>query len=150
MRKETIRNLLIIAGAYYLSVWLEMAAVLAVAPITNRLTFTGEFEGVLVMPIVLGIPSAIVMAIMGAAAAWAVESVRPMLWALLLGLAYGISSALAPHWARAPETAADRVFLALRVLFPAIACIAGAATLGARLRHSERVRSEAAGRRTRG
>jgi hypothetical protein len=80
MRKETIRNLLIIAGAYYLSVWLEMAAVLAVAPITNRLTFTGEFEGVLVMPIVLGIPSAIVMAIMGAAAAWAVESVRPMLW----------------------------------------------------------------------
>jgi hypothetical protein len=142
MRKKTTRNILVIAGAYYLSIWLEMLAILAVAPITNRLTFTGECEGVFLMPVVLGIPSAVVMSIAGAAAAWAVESARRILWALLPALAYVMSGLLAPHWAKAPGTAADRVVLAIRVLFPAIAWIAGAATMSARLRQSEHVGSE--------
>lgn len=144
MRKKTIRNIFVSAGAYYLAISFEIPVVLAFAPITNGLTFTGDFEAVVVMPIVLGIPSAFVMAITGAATAWVVESARPVLWALLPAVAYGISAALAPHWVRPPETTADRVFLALAALFPAVACIAGAAMLSARLRHSKRAGNDQA------
>jgi hypothetical protein len=144
MRKKAIRNILLSAGAYYVSSWFETAVVLAFAPITNRLRFTGDFEATVVMPIALGIPSALVMAITGAATAWVVESERPTLWALLPAVAYGISSAVAPHWVRPPETTADRVFPVLQALFPAVACIAGAATLRTRLRHPKGVGNERA------
>jgi hypothetical protein len=145
MSKKAVRNVFGSVGAYCLSSWLEMPVVLAFAPITNRLRFTGDFEGMVVMPIVLGIPSALVMALTGAVTAWLVESERPTLWAVLPDVAYGVSGALAPHWVRPPETAADHVFIALQALFPAIACMAGAATLGARLRHSKRARNHPAG-----
>jgi hypothetical protein len=45
---------------------------------------------------------------------------------------------------RPPGTTADRVFLALAALFPAVACIAGAAILSARLRHSKRAGNDQA------
>ncbi len=66
MSKKAVRNVFGSVGAYCLSSWLEMPVVLAFAPITNRLRFTGDFEGMVVMPIVLGIPSALVMALTGA------------------------------------------------------------------------------------
>ena len=138
MRKQTIRNVLLCAGAYYLSTWIEVPAILAFAPVTNRLTFSGDFEGTVVMPIILGIPSALVMAITGAVTVWAVESERPMLWALLPAVVYGASSALSPHWVQPPDTAAARASLAFRALFPAGACIIGAGALIARLRRARR------------
>jgi hypothetical protein len=134
--KRTAQNVFVVAGAYYLSNWLEMLAILTATPITNHLTFTGEFEGVFVMPVVLGIPSTVAMVIAGASAAWLVDSPRPILWALVPALAYAMSSALAPHWVRTPGTASDRIFLAIRVLLPATAWIAGAATVSAWRRHS--------------
>jgi len=80
MRNTTIRNVLLSAGAYYLAISLEIPVVLALGPVMKRLTFTGDFQAVVLMPIVLGIPSALVMTIAGAATAWAVESGHPVRW----------------------------------------------------------------------
>ncbi|HXV64305.1 MAG TPA: hypothetical protein VEK15_26635, partial [Vicinamibacteria bacterium] len=72
------------------------------------------------------------------------ESARPVLWALLPAVAYGVSAALAPHWVKPPVTTADRVFLALAALFPAVSCIAGAAIVSARLRQAKRAGNDRA------
>ncbi len=133
MRKSAVRNLLVGAGALLLSLWVEGPALLAFSPISNRLVFTGPFEGIVLMPIVLALPSALVLAAAGALVAWLVESPRPALWALFPAVAYGVLSALSPSWVREPVTASDRVHLLLREWFPAVACIAGA-VLSARLR----------------
>jgi hypothetical protein len=137
---QTIRNILLTAGAYYLSIWAEAPAVIAFAAITNRLTYTGDFEAAVLMPIVMGIPSAVVMALTGAGTTWAVSSRRPVLWSLLPALAYATSSAFAPHWSRSPETTADHVRLAVRALFPAVACVAGAVAFRLAVRNPRWIR----------
>jgi hypothetical protein len=136
MSKRAIRNLLVAAGAFYLAMLLQVAAVLAFGPITQRLVFTGDFQAVVVMPIVLGIPSALVMGMAGAATAWFVESKHPIIWAVLPSIGFGLSAVLGPYWSRAPRTMGDHAYIALGALFPAAACVAAAAVVTARLRHT--------------
>jgi len=82
------RNLLIGAGAYYLSGWLDMPLAFVFGKLTQGLTYMGDFNGYVVMPLVVHLPWAIVAAAVGATVVWLVESDRPLSplrWAPLPG-----------------------------------------------------------------
>ena len=118
------RNLLVAAGAYYLSEWLGMPLRLGFWKLTQGRTYAGDFNGAVVMPLVSHFPTAIAAAAAGAIVVWLVESDQPLRWAVFPALLYGILDFFGYHWAR-PPMALDRVAQTVGTLFPAIACVAG-------------------------
>ena len=98
---------------------------MAFAPITNRLTFTGEFEAAVVMPLVMGFPMALVAGAAGAVTEWLVESRHPLRWAFLPATLYAVVGLVGHHWVRPPQ-AADRVAEVLEAALPALTCLVGA------------------------
>jgi hypothetical protein len=132
MRKTTIRNAFATAGAYYISLWVAPAVVMAFTPITNRVIFTGAFEAAVVMPLLTGFPMALVAAAAGAVTAWLVESRRAVRWAFLPATLYAVFSLVGHHWATPPQPA-DRVAQLLQAILPAAACLLGAALVERRL-----------------
>jgi hypothetical protein len=125
------KNLLIGAGAYYLSGWLGMPLALGFGKLTQRLIYSGDFNGYVVGPLVMHLPRALVAAAAGATVVWLVESDRPVGWAIFPALLYGLLGFLGYHWAR-PPLALDRVAQTIGALFPALACIVGALIAGRR------------------
>ena len=123
------KNLLIGAGAYYISGWLGMPLALGFGKLTQGLTYTGEFNGYVVGPLVMHLPRAIVAAAAGVAVVWLVESDRPVSWAIFPALLYGLLGFLGYHWAR-PPMALDRVVQTIGALFPALACIVAGIVAG--------------------
>jgi hypothetical protein len=123
------KNLLIGAGAYYISGWLGMPLALGFGKLTPGLTYRGDFNGYVVGPLVMHLPRALVAAAAGATLAWLVESERPVGWAIFPALLYGILGFLGYYWAR-PPLPLDRVAQTIGALSPALACIVGALVAG--------------------
>jgi hypothetical protein len=121
----TARNLLVGAGAYFISGWLGIPLSLAFGKLTQGLIYTGDFNGYVVSPIVVHMPRAIIAAGVGATVVWLVESPRPVSWALPPAILYALFGFLGYHWAR-PPVFLDRVSQTIGALFPAFACIVGA------------------------
>ena len=119
------KNLLIGAGAYYISGWLGMPLALGFGKLTQGLTYRGNFNVYFMGPLIVHIPRAIVAAAAGAAVVWLVESDRPLFWAIFPALLYGLFGFLGYHWGR-PPLPLDRVAQATGALFPVLGCIAGA------------------------
>ena len=117
------KNLLIGAGAYYLSGWLDMPLAFGFGKLTQGLTYMGDFNGYVVMPLVVHLPWAIVAAAVGATVVWLVESDRPLGWALFPALLFGLLGFLGYHWAR-PPLILDRLAQTIGALFPALSCVA--------------------------
>jgi hypothetical protein len=125
----TAKNLLIGAGAYYISGWLSLPLAFGLGKLTQGLIYSGDFNGYVVMPMVIHLPRAIVAAAAGAAVVWLVESDRPLGWALFLALLYGLLGFRGYHWAH-PPVFLDRVAQTIGALFPALACVVGALVAG--------------------
>ena len=125
------KNLLIGAGAYYLSGWLGMPLALGFGKLTQGLTYRGDFNSYFMGPLIVHLPRAIVAAAAGAAVAWLVESERPVGWAIFPAILYGLLGFLGHHWAR-PPLPLDRVAQTIGAVFPALACIVGAVFAGRR------------------
>ena|SRR5271165_5589769 len=123
------KNLLISAGAYYISGWLGMPLALGFGKLTQGLTYMGEFNSYFVGPLVVHLPRAIVAAAAGATVIWLVESDRPVGWAFFQTLLYGLLGFLGYHWARPPVFPA-RVAQMIGALFPALSCVVGALVAG--------------------
>lgn len=123
------KNLLIGAGAYYISGWVGIPLAFGFGKLTQGLTYTGDFNGNVVMPLVGHLPRAIVAAAAGAAVAWLVESDRPVIWGFFPALLYGLLGFLGYHWAR-PPVFLDRIAQSIGALFPAFACVVGALIVG--------------------
>jgi hypothetical protein len=140
------KNLLIGAGAYYISGWLGMPLALGFGKLTPGLTYRGDFNGYVVGPLVMHLPWALVAAAAGATVAWLVESERPIGWAIFPALLYGVLGFLGFHWAR-PPLALDRVAQTIGALFPALACVVGALVAG-RHRATRRAAQTSPGRQT--
>src|SRR5207248_3046417 len=81
-RERLARNVLVSGGAYYASMWVAPPFIMAFAPITNGLTFLDCSETAVIMPLVLGIPLALVAGGAGALTAWLVESDHAWGWAV--------------------------------------------------------------------
>jgi hypothetical protein len=122
-----VRNVLVGAGAYYLSWWVGDPLAIGFGKLTHfiGIRYYGSFAGGVVMPIVLELPYALVAAVVGASVAWIVESDRPIGWMLVPTFLYALGVFHPTHWAQ-PPTPFERVGDAIRMLLPAVACfIAG-------------------------
>ena len=119
------RNLLIGAGAYYISVWLSMPLEFGFGKLTEGLRYSGDFNIAVVAPLVSRFPRAVLAAAAGAAVASLTESKYPIGWAIFPAVLYGVLGFFNYHFAR-PPVPIFRVAQAIGALFPAVACVAGA------------------------
>jgi hypothetical protein len=125
MTVVTIRNLLIGGGAYYLSWWLAYPFAFGYAKLTQHFIYHGDFEQAVAMPLVTGLPYAVVAVGVGASVVRLVESKRPLPWAIFPAALYALFSFLGYHWGR-PPTFVDRTAQVIGALFLAVACLVGA------------------------
>ena len=75
------------------------------------------------MPIFFALPYALVAALVGASVVWIVDSDRPIGWTLVPTFLFALGVFHLAHWAR-PPTLSERVGDIIRVLLPAVACVA--------------------------
>jgi hypothetical protein len=124
------RNLLIGAGAFYLSGWLNLLLGIGFDRlIRGALIYHGDFETAVVMPMVEHLPRAIVAAAAGIAVVWLVESRRPTSWVTFPVLLYAVLGFFGYHWGRTPVFL-DRVQQTVGALFPAVTCAFGGIVAG--------------------
>lgn len=121
----TARNLLIGAGAYYLSGWVGWPLAAGFGRLTQGITYSGDFNGAVVMPLVMHLPRTLAAAIAGATVVWLAESDRPIAWVIFPTLLYALLGFFGYHWAR-PPLILDRVAQAVGAMFPAVACLVAA------------------------
>jgi hypothetical protein len=121
----TTRNLLVGVGAVYLSWWVSGPLAIGFGKITRGIHYYGDFEGGIMINIVLALPYALVAVFVGALVVWIVESERPLGWVLVPTFLYALSGVFhLARWAR-PPTPYERVGDMIRVLLPAVACVLG-------------------------
>src|ERR1700688_1786202 len=120
-----VRNFLVGAGAYYLSWWVSPPLEILFGKLTKGITYTGDFEGGVVMPIVTGLPAAVIAAVGGASVAWVVASETSLRWALFPAALYAFFGYIGYQWAR-PPMFVDRLTQTVTALFLALACLGGA------------------------
>ncbi len=118
------KNLLIGAGAYYLSQWVAPPLGFGFWKLTKGIIYRGDFAGAVLMPLVTQLPEALVAAGVGAAVAWLVESERPLRWAIFPALLYATFGYLGYHWVR-PTPFIYRFAEVIGALFPAVTCVVG-------------------------
>jgi len=120
-----VRNVLVGAGAYYLSWWVSPPLEIGFGKLTKGVTYTGDFAGGVVMPIVTGLPVALIAVVVGATVVWVVESETPFRWAIFPAFLYAFFGYIGYHWAR-PPMFIDRVTQIVTAAFLALACLGGA------------------------
>jgi len=126
MIASTVKNTLLVAGTYYLSLWIAPPfSFLFGKLMTERIHFEGDFAAAVLLPLVVNLPIALVAAWAGATIAFLVESKRPILWALLPAALHAGFSYFGHEWMR-PPTLSDRGAQIIGALFPAASCIVGA------------------------
>lgn len=125
MVKHQIRNLLIGYGLYYVSWWVAYPLAFAYGKLTKRIIYRGEFAGVVLMPLVMTVPYALVAVGVGASVAWLVDSERPLRWAIFPAALYIFFGTIGYHWER-PPMFFDRVAQVIDATFLGIACLGGA------------------------
>jgi len=118
------RNLLVGAGAFYVSWWLASPLALGYGKLTDGIIYSGPFASVL-MALVLTVPYALVAVGVGASVAWLVESERPLRWAMFPASLYIFFGTISYHWER-PPLFLDRVAQVADAMFQGIACLGGA------------------------
>jgi hypothetical protein len=119
------RNLLVGAGAYYLSKWLVVPLVFGFGKMTQGLIYSGDFNGKIVSQLVWHFPLAVVAFAAGSTVAVLVEGDSRVSWAVFPAILYGLFAFLGHHWALPPDFL-DRVGQTLGALFPALTCVIGA------------------------
>jgi hypothetical protein len=126
MRKDTVRNALVMVGAWSASAAVASLITLVLIPLNNRLTFHGD-AGVVMMWIWSGVPQTLTSAAAAATAAWVIQSRRTLRWIGGLTALYlygGILNALQQRrgWLTAPNTA-DDIGIGIQAIVPALACL---------------------------
>jgi hypothetical protein len=122
----TVRNLLVGAGAYFLSWWVAYPLQFGFGKLTDGIIYSGNFAGIVVMPIVTSLPVALIAALVGASVVWLVDSETSLRWAIFPAALYAYYAYFGYHWAR-PPMLIDRVTQAVAPLFLALSCLGGAA-----------------------
>jgi hypothetical protein len=127
MTRVTGRNVLVLIGAYYLSILVGMPFFILFAKLEEGHVYQGDI-GSLVGTLVNTIPMAVDAIIAGVMAGWLVESRAAYRWAWGLGLFLFLASLSSHHWKRPPEAieavivglVAVPAFLATRRLVPGV------------------------------
>jgi hypothetical protein len=119
------RNLLVGAGAYYLSRWLVVPLGFGFGKLTQGLIYSGDVNGKVVSQMVSHCPLALVAFAAGFTVAVLVEADLPVYWAVFPAILYGVFAFLGHRWVLPPDFL-DRVGQTLGALFPALTCVMGA------------------------
>lgn len=131
MKMKIIRNLLVVLGIYWLSMWVVVPIAAIYLKITTGVTYSGDL-GMLLMGIVSAIPTALVALGAGVLAVYALEDRSRKYWLALLALLYGILGFWGHHWVQPPRII-DRVWQLVQSVVPVIVCfLAGYITLNLR------------------
>lgn len=125
MELRKARNIVIGAGAYYISQWLAVPLTALFGRFIYGGIYRGDFDGYIVMPLVGHSPQAVAAVAGGAIVIWFVESDRPVGWALIPSFLYALMSFYGHHWLQ-PPMLLDRMSETVGALFPALACFVGA------------------------
>jgi hypothetical protein len=121
----TVRNLLVGAGAYYLSWWVAYPLEFGFGKLTQGIIYPGNFAGAVLLPIVTSLPVALIAAFVGGSVVWLVDSETPLRWAAFPAVLYAFYAYRGFHWAR-PPMLIDRVEQAVTTFFLALSCLCGA------------------------
>lgn len=122
----TIRNLLVGAGAYYLSWWVAYPAEFGFGKLTQGAIYPGNFfGGAVLLPIVTSFPVALIAAAVGASVVRLVDSETPLRWAVFPAALYTFYAYRGFRWGT-PPMLIDRVVQAVTVFFLALSCLCGA------------------------
>jgi|SRR5208337_1202819 len=114
----TVRNLLVGAGAYYLSWFVLGPLAIGFGKLTIDINPTSDAVRI-VLPIVTYLPVALMAAIVGASLVLVVESETPLRWSIFPAALYGIFGYVG-------SPISDRVIQAVGAIFLALACLGGA------------------------
>ena len=123
MKTIVVRNLMIVLGIYWFSMWVVLPIALICAKITDGIIYSGTV-GAFVMHVVSAIPVAIVSLGGGILCIYILAESSHKYWLLLLAVLYAITRFTAFHYARAPELT-DRIFQLVESIIPAITCYVG-------------------------
>jgi hypothetical protein len=123
MKIQSIRNLLMVFGCYWLSIWIALPIAFINGKITYGITYTGIF-GAILMHTVAAIPLATVSFGAGMLIRNLLEDSSPKYWILLLALLYASKYFMGVHWAIQPALS-DRVLQLPQSIIPAITCYIG-------------------------
>lgn len=120
--EKTARNVLVGAGAFYVSRWLEGLLHVAVGAVLHAFIARGGAAHVLVSPLVESLSTALAAAAAGIATAWLVDARRPVPWTLVPAALWLLASLNGASFSSyAPVTGAWQLLLAT---LPAIVCVA--------------------------
>ena len=119
-----IRNLMIVAGIYYLAWWVISPLFMIHRKITAGIIYNGGIFGSLFMGIISALPVAIGAFGAGILSPYILEGTNRKYWIASLSLFYAITGLAGFSWAQQPEMS-DRVFQVIQSIFPAISCYLG-------------------------
>jgi hypothetical protein len=136
MGVTALKNTLLACGAYYVAMWLYGPLVWLWSFVSNRLTFTGGIETIVLMPIVMGVPEMLVACGAGVAVVATVDAKHPSRWALLPAGLFLMQHAFARRWWARSPTFEDQVAIVVEAALPAVACILAATVLESRVRRT--------------
>lgn len=123
MKKITIRNVLIVLGCYFLSMWVVFPITLIYGKITSGIIYSGTL-GAFFMHIIAVIPKAIVAVGAGILCVYSLVDTLHKKWLLLLSLLYAILHFTGFHWVQEPDVT-DRILQGVESIIPAISCYLG-------------------------
>src|SRR5689334_5868813 len=127
MNKATIRNALVVIGAWVLSSLIAFSITALLIPINYRLTYTGD-TGTVAMWLWEGFPEALAAALAAIAVVWATETRKPMVWVSLLAGLYVYSGILQAFrlitqgW-HTPPRRSDYVGILAQAIIPVVVCV---------------------------
>ena len=123
---SSFKNLLLSFGAYYLAIWLRLLLEWPWSFVSNRLSFIGDLQSMLLMPAVWALPSAVAAFAAGVAIGHVVEARFASRWALLPAALFFEQHIFGYRtWVIGP-TKSDYVSIAVGAAIPALACVVGA------------------------
>jgi uncharacterized membrane protein (GlpM family) len=120
MKMTIIRNLLIVIGIYWLSMWVAVPIKIIHSKITYGNQYIGDL-GMLRMSLVDAIPTALVAIGAGILSVYTLEGRSRKYWLAVLALLYFIFAFLGLHWVTPPRII-DRLSNLVQFIVPAIAC----------------------------
>lgn len=121
-----LRNTLITAGAFYLSIWIALPLEFLIGKLNSRIIYDNTILAAVAMGVMLALGRACAAVFAGMFVTLTILGRKPERWSYLLAILY--LSAVAQsrsHWHRPPE-AWDIVSEAVRIVVPPIACLAAA------------------------
>lgn len=127
-----IQKFVTACGVFWLSLWIAPLVGWPLEKLTNRIIYTDTIANAFALGVVNSLDLAIAAAAAGISVTQVIVGRKPAFWSLIVGALYMADPPVRYHWGHGVSSW-DRLWQAVALVFPAIACIA-AAFITARVR----------------